>query len=473
MEYNNNNLACNVSIKEIANWTENSKVTIPALQRGLVWSPSQIELLWDSLFRGIPIGSLVVCKRIEQQRIEELNNNDNEEYFHLLDGQQRVNAIQLGFDDFNNSKNPKKSILWLDLKPTILPNSTRNYLFRVTTTAHPWGYYPDDSANRLSAIVIRNGLEKYTRDPFNPEYIRPKPDEIHPFNSNYAVPLSILWEAYYQNNRQNFKDNIINILSNSYNKCYWIEQVLKNHEDWSTNIDYIYNGLTIAANTQIIVLKTPDNLLEETKQEQNNSKENEKDITAIEHLFQRLNRQGTELNGEELTYSMIKAYWPKIKTGIENIEKENKLMPASRLISLAIRTIVSETNTDKKISAPYNVTNIRKLAKDNTKECLRNDIINFINNDITDTSSLLSCCKEVDSILGVNNNKDWGLPPVLRSSIAYETPELYLLLILLTRQFIKENNKISENEEISKALQVSEKVVIDVINEVAENVKDW
>lgn len=452
MEYNNNNLDYNVSIQEIAKWSENSQVTIPALQRGLVWSPAQIELLWDSLFRGIPIGSLVVCERIKQQSVEEINSKDDKKYFHLLDGQQRVNAIQLGFDDFKDLKNPKKSILWLDLQPTFSSNSTRNYLFRVTTTAHPWGYHTDDSANRLSASVIRNGLEKYERNPFSHEYIRPTPNEIHPFNSNYAVPLSILWEAY-KNNRKDFKDNIVNILSNSYNNYYWAQQVLNGDKDWSENIDYIYNGLEIAANTKIIVLKTPENLLEETQQE-DQSEENQKDITAIEHLFQRLNRQGTELNGEELSYSMIKAYWPNVKKGIDNIEKENKLMPASRLVSLAIRTIASEKEGEKrrKISNSYNVTNIRKLAKDKTKQELQQQIIEFINDDTSNPSSLLSCSKEIDSILGVNNNKNWGLPPVLRSSIAYESPELYLFLILLIRKFTKENYKISDNEEISKAL---------------------
>ena len=35
---------------------------VPILQRGLVWDQSQIELLWDSILRGIPIGSIVLCR---------------------------------------------------------------------------------------------------------------------------------------------------------------------------------------------------------------------------------------------------------------------------------------------------------------------------------------------------------------------------------------------------------------------------
>ena len=46
------------TLKEISSWTkDDSNVKIPELQRGLVWKPAQVELLWDSILRGFPIGS--------------------------------------------------------------------------------------------------------------------------------------------------------------------------------------------------------------------------------------------------------------------------------------------------------------------------------------------------------------------------------------------------------------------------------
>ena len=48
------------SIREVANWAQNHAVEIPALQRGLVWAPHQVELLWDSILRGFPIGAFVL-----------------------------------------------------------------------------------------------------------------------------------------------------------------------------------------------------------------------------------------------------------------------------------------------------------------------------------------------------------------------------------------------------------------------------
>ena len=50
-----------VPIYELKDWlTEESHVQLPAIQRGFVWKVSQIERLWDSIFRGYPIGSMML-----------------------------------------------------------------------------------------------------------------------------------------------------------------------------------------------------------------------------------------------------------------------------------------------------------------------------------------------------------------------------------------------------------------------------
>ena len=90
------------------------------IQRGLVWSPKQIGLLWDSIFKGIPIGTIMLLMK------------DNEKQ--ILDGQQRLNAISLGF---GNDETPEK-IIWINT------NEIGACSFMVTTLAHPWGYIDDD-----------------------------------------------------------------------------------------------------------------------------------------------------------------------------------------------------------------------------------------------------------------------------------------------------------------------------------------
>ena len=132
---------------------------LPSLQRGAVWRPNQVELLWDSILRGFPIGSLVVCRLLPKE-LQKLRPGpvagDNwpwpqDNYTHnLLDGQQRGNAVALGYrDPFEEPAKPKP-VLWLDLDPSSAQKdqfpaaSTRHHLLRLTTEAHPWGFRVSD-----------------------------------------------------------------------------------------------------------------------------------------------------------------------------------------------------------------------------------------------------------------------------------------------------------------------------------------
>ena len=50
--------------EDISKWMLNGagKVKLPAIQRGFVWRVDQIENLWDSIFRGYPIGSFLLSE---------------------------------------------------------------------------------------------------------------------------------------------------------------------------------------------------------------------------------------------------------------------------------------------------------------------------------------------------------------------------------------------------------------------------
>lgn len=111
------------TLREIANWVTNKRVAIPALQRGLVWSPLQVELLWDSILRGFPVGAFVITSAPDNRNQKTAQTTADAEYF-LLDGQQRFNAIQLGFSDASEQSN---AMLWIDLLRSRSKNSSRKY----------------------------------------------------------------------------------------------------------------------------------------------------------------------------------------------------------------------------------------------------------------------------------------------------------------------------------------------------------
>ncbi len=72
-------------INDILAKVEMESIDLPYFQRGYVWSRSQVRALFDSLYRGYPIGSLLTWETslMRRNRTIEL----------LLDGQQRVTSL--------------------------------------------------------------------------------------------------------------------------------------------------------------------------------------------------------------------------------------------------------------------------------------------------------------------------------------------------------------------------------------------
>lgn len=79
-------------------------VALPMLQRNAVWKPQQIITLWDSLLRGMPVGSLmltelkphseVLVRRVGSREAIPLPPTGGAA---LVDGQQRTLAMLLGW----------------------------------------------------------------------------------------------------------------------------------------------------------------------------------------------------------------------------------------------------------------------------------------------------------------------------------------------------------------------------------------
>ena len=100
---------------------------LPAIQREFVWKPSQICRLFDSLMQGYPIGSFLFWKVSRQNRerftfydfVREYHERDaphcpplgppgEQEVTAVLDGQQRLTALNIGLRGTHAAKEPKK-----------------------------------------------------------------------------------------------------------------------------------------------------------------------------------------------------------------------------------------------------------------------------------------------------------------------------------------------------------------------------
>jgi len=423
---------------------------VPSLQRGLVWRAGQVELLWDSLARGFPVGSLIVCARLasELQYTRGLTSRvaDMRVTHHLLDGQQRAQAIRLGFHDpfgpsaANAALNGQ--LLWLDLAAD-RPGGTRAYRFRVTTKAHPWGYAPDDDASRLPVTRIREALIACGCDPDddNPER-RPEPAACWPVAATAPVPLA--WLLLVKD------DSDAGLIAAIHARCAAVPDTLP-YDQWvsavravlsapeqSRQLRTIWQAVRRIRRTRIPVLEVPADVMAGDNDDLGDA---EQAVTVAETLFQRLNTLGTTLDGDELAYSMIKAHWPDIEESIAALAHSRKL-PEARLVSLAARIPVNaQGDPGHAVSTRVSVEAIRRLAVRDPGTQAHSDFARrqrdvrarfdafFLRDEQASLGPILEqVCR------WCMPGTSFGLPLVLQTSIARSAPNAYALLLWMAHK---------------------------------------
>ncbi len=418
-----------LSLSQIVDKTsENNTITIPALQRGLVWKPQQLEFLWDSIFRGFPIGGFVLAE----------NQEDNKSY-DLMDGQQRFNAIGLGFAE---PKEKDLTILWLDIgiKPNEVQKSTRKFFIKATTKAHPWGYENDDACSLLSTKDRRDALALFE---IKDNIYNTKIDltKTFPFKSIFPIPISFFLNSIVNSERE-FRDEILEkinqfaITNQIWSNKYWNDDNKNLLEIWITEHFNIFENTLPNYSIPFSVLpkSTFDN--ESGKIDTKKTTSEETDQTDLEILFQRLNTQGTRISNEDLMYSAIKAYWPDIKA--RNEELAEGLMSPQNMIHILFRFCLSEINSDHsdsyKIEPPLTIKKIRNLSKEN--EASRNKIKKLILSDETN-----KCISKLRELSNSEKVPEYAIPKYVFMRIVKDNPDLVIFAL-----YIIKNHKINDDQ---------------------------
>lgn len=139
------------TIADVLNRIQNKSYVLPAIQREFVWKPEQIEKLFDSLMQGYPFGTFLFWKvdpetsssfkfydfvlnyhQRDAAHCPELGKMHHQSVTAVLDGQQRLTALNIGFRGsmaikqpnkwWNNSDAFPKRTLRLDLASTCFPD---------------------------------------------------------------------------------------------------------------------------------------------------------------------------------------------------------------------------------------------------------------------------------------------------------------------------------------------------------------
>ncbi|MCI7792695.1 DUF262 domain-containing protein, partial [bacterium] len=79
------------SVENIISSIKAGEIAIPEIQRPFVWDASKVRDLMDSLYKGFPVGYIIVWKNPDI-RLKDGKVSSGKKI--LIDGQQRITAIQ-------------------------------------------------------------------------------------------------------------------------------------------------------------------------------------------------------------------------------------------------------------------------------------------------------------------------------------------------------------------------------------------
>lgn len=240
-----------------------------------------------------------------------------------------------------------------------------------------------------------------------------------PIKANIPIPLFCLLKgAENAENADQFVQNTLNCFNNSefiFKKHFEITEKAKNY---LKELFYVIKKLAEYHISCNILRK--DIIETESKGDDNKQ-------TPIEVLFNRAATKGTPISKDDLNYAAIKSYWPTIKE--ENDRLSEQYMNPSKLVMLAFRLALTSEN-ENSLKNELDINQIRALSKNNEK---REKIETLYKSNLEKILTL------IDKWLGVNDKDELRTPKILRTFIAYNSSDIYLLLMYLAQKNIENN----------------------------------
>jgi len=366
--------------------THNATYLIPDLQRPYVWSPRQVILLVDSLFRGWPFGSLLLWEVAPEcygnnegiphrpfwEAVDktDLGNaavagqmDQPATYYMVLDGQQRIQSLllALGGDNWGfclydhdwsmslyerrmrRGRHWSKGTLCVDLE------AFQNLL----------------KTTRVRKIDVQNILEWVRTDPEKGTSSYRKPANYEtPLKSSYENPgkfirLSRLWDLAQQKLSESEYRDIL-------------EPFLNNHQLTQEKIEDLINPLAefMAIIQNVKETSFVDCLQIKSFRETQQWKKEDYD-DAIVNIFTRLNTAGRTLTREEITLAWLKVGWdPSLTNNLTAGECMNSLKEEISLTGIDL----SMDDTVRFLSLLWAIENRNGVLLD-SKDLLKGDII--------------------------------------------------------------------------------------------------
>jgi hypothetical protein len=453
---------------------------LPSFQRDAVWDERRVELLWDSLMRGMPIGNFIVCpkdKVSEEIRSRKAQNSrcnaatelesgqsEKDEHLLLIDGQQRAVSIRQGIKAWDKN-DPFR--LWIDVAPDLpavnyKKNHQVRFSFHLCTTSWPWGLnIPDGMWRECRTTLGNENSDVLYYDDKKTE----KPD--------YSLPLGFTWpgkailpvpfseiimffkqEADYSNfqemidkgqkpfKREKIEDFVKNLfrdtlVAKAMRNHWYGEYKNKKNEDCKSEkavVDWIekYQFRVFEVLNREIFFEKAFNVIWDEE-------ESKKSAEEMAEGFFRINRLGSRLSNEEIFFSGLKQKWPDAHKLVWEIYQEKntgRLIDPAGIVHAAVRLAVSKKNSnldpeENQLPDPLNLElkhvkiflekdNPGTYIFDSIQELVNNDAPNGLKNIFTKMRKILEYIPS-DPI----DRSDYGIPLPLLSEIGRSKPHIF------------------------------------------------
>lgn len=288
-------------------------VALPSFQRDAVWDERRVELLWDSLLRGFPIGSILLARGIDaptrtlqrgrSERAKPTQKRRRRPGLVLIDGQQRAIGISMGFRAWREG-DPTR--LWIDLAGPLSDKDGTGFGVALCSLRHPWGLGATDARRRKA---LEDLGEEVTIDGTAPSLGR-----TWPLRAKSPVPLA----AYMRRVMAGRADDWQDLLPRSPAGVVLVDA------SRAVAAAQVAEGLA-----GIDRCRVPALLLDE--------------LGSVDDLgiaFQRLNKQGVEMSGEDLFFSGLKLRWPEAHDLVWEIrgdQRVGRFLSPTSIVHIATR----------------------------------------------------------------------------------------------------------------------------------------
>lgn len=413
-------------------------IALPMIQRGSVWKPSQIIGLWDSLLRGMPVGSLMLSHMAHLNSddkpvlVRRLGKKDPEELpvtggWGLLDGQQRTLAMLAGWPHVQINKT-----IWVDFSDK--PDAENLFRFHITSTNQKFGFQRKSPHSKL-ALHERALASRYERyesgaSEENKNHIARE----QPWDANLPIKISdLILHRLQEGNLHDFVNKILAIriesLEKVINRLSGTEEgnllklasknldliksedikntIYKNVENFSFRLNRILRAC------QIPLIEVNKEIFDEI---------NHADVDpALAILFKRIGAGGTALSDADYVYSVIKHRLPEAYALIEKIAEKKSIIQhhnATNIVMTAVRLTVAQIEGGSDYESPTKKDFHKIISDINFSARFKNNIVN--------ESLFVSSLNNITEALSFKGKDDIGLP--LHSFILIDRPLSQIIL---------------------------------------------